>query len=400
MADFRFFQTEGFEFATLIALGAAPYGMSEAGEVLFTASRITDADADSWFDAWTALGERCRAQADQCEAAGHLVSARWLHLRASFYLGTGFFYVLATRDPGRELGAWQRHRDCFDRAMALWPTPVEAVAIPYEDTALQGYFFSGGPGERPLLIATNGSDGTVADMLGAGVLDAVDRGYHVLVYDGPGQGQALYEQGLPFRYDWEAVVTPIVDWAAARADVDASRIALCGWSQAGYWVPRAAAFEHRLAAIMVDPGVVSVGESWTRHLPPQMLQMLDAGQAAEFDAYMAEGMKQMPGIALEAAKRLEPYRTDSLAEVIVELRKWDLTDVAGQVRAPTWISSPDDEQFWPGQSQRLFDLLTGVDRKVVVPFTTAEGANWHCEPMAPRIRAQRMLDWLDGVVQA
>ncbi len=129
-----------------------------------------------------------------------------------------------------------------------------------------------------------------------------------------------------------------------------------------------------------------------------MLQMLDAGQAAEFDAYMAEGMKQMPGIALEAAKRLEPYRTNSLAEVIVELRKWDLTDVAGQVTAPTWISSPDDEQFWPGQSQRLFDLLTGVDNKVVVPFTAAEGANWHCEPVAPRIRAQRMLDWLGEVV--
>ena len=398
MAVHRFFETEGFEFATLMALGAAPYGMSEVGEVFATAARITDADADSWFDEWTALGERCRAQAEACEVAGHVVSARWLYLRASFYMGTGFFYVLATSDPGRELGAWRRHRDCFDRAMALWATPVEAVAIPYEGTSLQGYFFSGGGGERPLLIATNGSDGTVTDMLGAGVLDAVDRGYHVLVYDGPGQGQALYEQGLPFRYDWEAVVTPIVDWAVGRADVDASRVALCGWSQAGYWVPRAAAFEHRLAAIMVDPGVVSVGESWTRHLPPQMLQMLDAGQAAEFDAYMAEGMKQMPGIALEAAKRLEPYRTNSLAEVIVELRKWDLTDAAGQVTAPTWISSPDDEQFWPGQSQRLFDLLTGVDNKVVVPFTAAEGANWHCEPVAPRIRAQRMLDWLGEVV--
>ncbi|MGA0067966.1 MAG: alpha/beta hydrolase family protein, partial [Miltoncostaeaceae bacterium] len=170
------------------------------------------------------------------------------------------------------------------------------MEIPYEDTPMQGYLFSGGEGSRPLLIATNGSDGTMADMLCAGVLDAVERGYHVLIYDGPGQGAALYEDGLPFRYDWEKVVTPIVDWASPRADVDSERIALCGWSQAGYWVPRAAAFEPRLRAIMVDPGVVSVGESWTRHLPPPMLQMLDAGQMEEFDAYMAEGMKADPGI--------------------------------------------------------------------------------------------------------
>lgn len=395
MSAHRFFEDTGFEFATLIALGAAPYGLSEVGEVLSTAARIADGDADEWFDQWSATGERCMDQAGECEAAGHVVSARWLYLRASFYMGTGFFYVLATRDPSREIPAWRRHRDAFARAMALWPTPVEAVEIPYEDTPMQGYLFSGGEGSRPLLIATNGSDGTMADMLCAGVLDAVERGYHVLIYDGPGQGAALYEDGLPFRYDWEKVVTPIVDWASPRADVDSERIALCGWSQAGYWVPRAAAFEPRLRAIMVDPGVVSVGESWTRHLPPPMLQMLDAGQMEEFDAYMAEGMKADPGIGLEAAKRLEPYRTDSLAEVLIELRKWDLTDVAGRVTAPAWISSPDDEQFWPGQSQRLFDLLTGVEDKVLARFTSEDGANWHCEPLAPRIRAQRMFDWLD-----
>ena len=398
MADHMFFPTTGFEFATLIALGAASYGVAEAGEVAATASRITDADADSWFDQWMVTGEACRDAAEQAEAAGHVASARGLYLRASFYMGTAFFYVLATRDPSRSLPTWRRHRDAVDRAFALWPTPVEAVSIPYEDTALQGYFLSGGDGPRPLVICVNGSDGTVTDMLTAAPLDAVERGYHALIFDGPGQGQALYEQGLFFRHDWEAVITPVVDWASARDDVDAARIALQGWSQAGYWVPRAGAFEHRLAALMVDPGVVRVGDSWTRHLPPPMLTMLDDGDLQEFDAYMAEGMKQDPGLALEAAKRLEPYGTDSLAKVLLELRAWDLTDVAGQIQAPILITSPDDEQFWPGQSQELHDLCTGARSRTVVPFTRAEGANWHCEPMAPRLRGQRMFDWLDAVL--
>ena len=51
MSDHRFFTTTGFEFATLIALGGAAYGVAEAGEVMATASRITDADADwRWED--------------------------------------------------------------------------------------------------------------------------------------------------------------------------------------------------------------------------------------------------------------------------------------------------------------------------------------------------------------
>ena len=30
----------------------------------------------------------------------------------------------------------------------------------------------------------------------------------VFVFDGPGQQSMLFERGVPFRYDWEAVLTP------------------------------------------------------------------------------------------------------------------------------------------------------------------------------------------------
>ena len=36
--------------------------------------------------------------------------------------------------------------------------------------------------------------------------------------------------------------------------------------------------------------------------------------------------------------------------------------------------------------------------KTLTQFTAAEGANWHCEPMAPQVRGQRIFDWLDGVI--
>ncbi len=134
-------------------------------------------------------------------------------------------------------------------------------------------------------------------------------------------------------------------------------------------------------------------------MPPQMMQLIDAGDVATFDGYMAQYAGEAKGLSLEMAKRLEPYGTSSVGEVLVQLRQYDLTDVAGGITAPTWIAAPDDEQFWPGQSQELFDLITDAP-KVLVPFTRAEGANWHCEPKAPRVRAQRMFDWLDQVLAA
>ena len=59
------------------------------------------------------------------------------------------------------------------------------------------------------MIMNNGSDGATSAMWGHGGAAASERGYHWMTFDGPGQQYALYEQGIPFRHDWEAVLTPV-----------------------------------------------------------------------------------------------------------------------------------------------------------------------------------------------
>jgi len=107
-----------------------------------------------------------------------------------------------------------------------------------------------------------------------------------MTFDGPGQQAALYEQNIHFRPDWEAVLTPVLDAMLARADVDRDRVAVIGVSQAGYWVPRALAFEHRFAAAVADPGVVDVSTAWTDSLPHVMRQQLQDGKRTAFDREM------------------------------------------------------------------------------------------------------------------
>jgi len=76
-------------------------------------------------------------------------------------------------------------------------------------------------------------------MWGAGIAAALERDYAALTFDGPGQNAMLWLHNIPFRHDWEKVITPIVDYLLERPDVDPHRIALSGISQGGYWVPRA-----------------------------------------------------------------------------------------------------------------------------------------------------------------
>lgn len=388
-----FFKDENFEFLTLLTLGSTAFRLAEVGEVLVTVAAIREGDNESWFNAWTAAGERIEELAQKAEAGGHRQTARDARLRAAMYMGTAFFNVLGTSHAGEKIEVWKRHWENADAAFRLWSTPVERVALPYEHTELDGYFFSAGAGRRPLLIFNNGSDSTIVEMLTLGVGEAVERGYHALIFDGPGQGQALYLQNLFFRHDWERVISPIVDWAITRPDVDADKIALIGWSQAGYWVPRAAAFEHRLAAAVVDPGVVKVNTSWIKHFPDEVMRLYQAGEREQFEHAIASATSDDPLMEAIATKRVEPYGSEVTFDILRELERWDLTDIAERIRCPMLIADPEDEQFWPGQSRQLYELLKAP--KTLIPFSAAEGANWHCEPMAPVLRSHRFLDWLD-----
>ena len=89
----------------------------------------------------------------------------------------------------------------------------------------------------------------------ASAVAASQRGYHCLMFDGPGQGAMLIEHGVHLRPDWETVVAAVVDFALTLPRVDPARIALNGWSLGGYLAPRAASGEHRLAACIADPGL-------------------------------------------------------------------------------------------------------------------------------------------------
>ena len=62
------------------------------------------------------------------------------------------------------------------------------------------------------------------------------------------------------------------------------------------------------------------------------------------------------------------------------------------ISTPLLILDPDDEQFFPGQSRELYELLPG--EKEIIGFTQAQGANFHCQPTARQLTHTQMLDWL------
>ncbi|TNU72813.1 dipeptidyl aminopeptidase, partial [Miniimonas arenae] len=117
------------------------------------------------------------------------------------------------------------------------------------------------------------------------------------------------------------------------------------------------------------------------------------GDVEKFDREMAFGMKFSPDTARTWQFRARPYGTTGYGETIAAVRRYTVADVADRITTPLLILSPENEQFWPGQAEQLAALAPTVS--TLVPFTAAEGADGHCQPLARGLTAQRMFDWLD-----
>ena len=122
-----------------------------------------------------------------------------------------------------------------------------------------------------------------------------------------------------------------------------------------------------------------------------MVDLLYTGQKQSFDAIMSQ-ISQDPDQAREYAFRARPYGITDPYDLFTAVRTYQLRDVAANISTPLLITDPQDEQFWPGQSDQLAGLLTCPYE--VVSFTRQDGANFHCQPLARRLSAYRIFDWL------
>jgi hypothetical protein len=150
----------------------------------------------------------------------------------------------------------------------------------------------------------------------------------------------------------------------------------------------------QIAAAVADPGVVDVSEAMTSQLPGSMKKQLDEGKQDSFDSRIHLVERFSKSLRYTMKFRSLPYGTESPYEMFKRAGQYRLDlEAAKQIRCPLLITDPEHEQFWPGHSKRLAELVG--PSATLIPFTAEEGGDGHCEPRAPALRAQRIFDWLD-----
>ncbi len=386
------FKDPTFSFELLRTLSYAPYGGADIGECLMTASRIQEGDFESWHQEWTRTARRVHAWADEALAGGQRISAREAYLRASNYYRTAEFFLHGHPEDPRVLSTWGHSRSTFRQAVKLMDIPVEQVAIPYKGTALTGYFYQADRSlkPRPTLLVHGGYDSTGEELYLLVAAAAIQRGYHCLTFEGPGQGALIREQHLPFRPDWEKVATPVVNYLMTRPEVDSTRIALMGISLGGFLAARAAAFEHRLAALITDDGVYTYHFSESARAVTRVAALFGRSVA---QYTLKQVMHRKPGIRWAIENGMFTFQVGSIWELIDATALWSLEGVANQITCPTLVCQAEGDHFFAGQPEMLYGALTCP--KTLMRFTAEDGAEEHCQMGALLLGNHRIFEWLE-----
>lgn len=351
--------TMSWQFIRLVS--EAHYGGGDFHELHSAARNIPAGDTEAWHREFYQLGERVARHAEAELARGHRLTARAAHLRASNYFRTAEFFLLG--DP-RKIRTYKRSAAEFEKAAALFDPPFERAEVPYEGAGLPGWFMKAGPGRLPACLLVGGADTTAEELWVLGGREVLDRGMHLLIVDGPGQGAAVRLRDLYMRPDYEVPVTAMLDWLCARPEVDASRVGLVGRSAGGYFGPKTAAVDKRIKAMALWGACYDWLNDVYDYFPPiqrQFHYILGAKDDADCRA------------------KLAPYT---------------LEGVLARVRCPTLVSHGEQDRIVrPESARRTYRELASAEKELKMWTPETLGEN-HCQNDNTLNAVRFMYDWL------
>ena len=200
-----------------------------------TAARRRDAKARAAEDA----GDHVTARNNYFYAAIHYAASQWPH----------------DENNEKNLALNAAKRECYSRYGALADHHVEAAWVPFQGKALPGWLhlppgYTGG--KLPAVWSIPGMDGFKEANVALYGDRWLARGIAVLALEGPGQYESAVNGIHVSVPNWATAATAVMDWMAARPELDPQRIAVAGNSFGSFFGTLAAAHEPRFRACAVS----------------------------------------------------------------------------------------------------------------------------------------------------
>jgi dienelactone hydrolase len=241
--------------------------------------------------AFAAVARRREAKANAAALADHKVTARDNFFMAAVHWGAAQWPY--DENDETNIAYNNKKRECYAKYAALADHHVEAVWVPFKDKAIPAWLhlppgYAGG--KLPVVISVPGMDSYKEIQVALYGDKYLNRGLAVLAIDGPGQYEAPMI-GLYFTMEnWMAAGPALVDWIAARPELDATRVAVGGTSFGSLFGTVLTANEPRIKACAVmsvchEPGCHTIFQEASPTFKKRFMYMSGIVDEDEFDEF-------------------------------------------------------------------------------------------------------------------
>ena len=142
---------------------------------------------------------------------------------------------------------------------------------------------------------------------------------------------------------------------------------------------------------IVDPGQLEMGSAVMNRLGDLGRHLDDPAADARFETLLT-----IPALRTFLAPRMATHGLASVRGYVRDLLRYTSQDTAPAITCPGYVTGNETGTVSAGQGKALFDRPT-CPREFRL-FTRAEGAEGHCEGMAPVIFWTAAFDWLDHLL--
>lgn len=267
--------------------------------------------------------------------------------------------------------------------------------VPYGDSFLPALRMTP-PAARGTIVMTSGFDTYLEEYIPRMEYFSA-RGYDVIVFNGPGQGEAMIEYGLSMTHEWEKPVGAVLDYFRLED------VTLVGVSLGGYLALRAAAFDARVKRVVAFNVMYDFYDCFRAKMPAAVSAFLDAALFLRMDFLVNTFLVQFKikrDLLVDwfFKQGMMVTGTANPAAYLREIKKYSLKGCSDRITQDALILAGSEDHYVPlEQLYRQMEALTNARSVTGRVFTRAEGAHNHGQYGNPELALATIANWIELV---
>ena len=295
-----------------------------------------------------------------------------------------------------KLSLYNKSRTLFyEYNKEIFETIIKKEYISYENSEIPVWVAI--PSDNPIdtIIIHGGNDSYIEEFLSV-VLYLYNKNIAVYLFEGPGQGEALRKNKIPFTFEWEKPVKTVLDY------YHISDATIIGISLGAMLAPRAAAFEKRIKRVIawsIMPNFLDVLISTRKPILQKILKIcLLLKFKGLINFLLNKQMKNDPMAKWGILHGMHNMGVNTPYEYLIKANKFQITNIADKIDQDFLLIGAQQDHFIPLKMYKIvIDSLTNIKSLTFRIFTKKENAENHCNAGNTEIVLKFIVNWIKTI---